>query len=262
MKANTHLRLLALVAVLSAAPLSAAEATAPAAPAPAAAKASEEDISALAEAQLEIKKQILVIMGSDKTEAEKLTAIKSLYPECKSIGSKALAAGMARVLRKAKEINLPTHDDRMRFAHWCAGVGIKDKAITQAIEDATNLSKGLPTLAAIIALTPEQVADAFLSTMQTCTNRMLHEDMTNQERIDFLEEMQHRLAIISKWVEETGKASEVTAILQARFGVTSTLRDQSVASQLSLGSDAELARAALNYLVALDSLTRTLYPQL
>ena len=260
MKAN--LLLLALVAAL-AAPLHADDAAPPAAPAPApaAAQASDERISVLAEAQVDIKKRILAIMDSDRTEAEKLAAIRALFPECRSIGSKALAAGMARVMHKAQAINLPTLEERTRFAHWRAGVGVKDKAIAQAIEDATNLSKGLPDLATIVALTPEQVADAYLGTMQTCTNRMLHEDMTNQARIDFLEEMQHRLAVIYTWVEETGKAGEVTAILQARFGVRATLRDQSVASQLSLANDPDLARAALNYLMALDSLSRILYPE-
>ncbi len=262
MKANTHLRLLALVAVLAAAPLGAAEAAAaPATPAPAAARASEERIATLAEAQLDIKKRILAIMGSDRTEAEKLAAIRAMHAECKSIGSKCLAAGMARVLRKAKEIGLPTYDDRMSFARWSAGVGIRDKALTQAIEDATSLTKGLPTLAAIMALTPEQVADAFISTMETCTNHMLREDLSNGERVDFLEEMQHRLSVIYSWAKETGKASEVTAILQTRFGVRSALNGQGVASQLSLASNADLATAARNYLIALDGLTRLLYPQ-
>ncbi len=239
----------------------AAEPAAPTAPAPAAAKVSEEDIIALAKAQIEVKMQILAIMGSDKTEAEKLEAILAMFPECRSIGSKALDAGMARVLRKAQEINLPTQDDRVRFAHWREGVGYEDKAIRQAIEDATNLSKGLPTHEAIVSMTPEQIADAFLGTMQTCTNKMLHDDLTNQERIDYLAEMQHRLAIIYIWIKDTGKAAEVTTILKSRYGVRNSLRNQSVISQLSLGNDATLARAALDYLIALDGLSRILYPE-
>ncbi len=261
MKTNTTLRLLALVAVLSAAPLGADEAAAPAAKVPAAAKASDEDITALAEAQIDIKKRILAIMGSDKSEAEKLAAVRALHPECQSIGSKALANGMARVLRKAQEINLPTYNDRARYAHWRAGVGISDKALTQAIEDAETLAKGLPALSTIVALTPEQVAIAYIGTMQNCTNRMLREDLTNEERVDFLEEMQHRLAILHTWAEETGRAAEVTTILRNQFSTRSALNGQGVASQLSLASSAELATAARNYFIALDSLTRLLYPE-
>ncbi len=240
--------LLALAALAATQPPAQA---APEQPAPAAA-APASQLDQASQTLLALTRDVATILEADTPEAEKLAALDALKPRAAAFGKEFGHLRHKRIALATEA--LMTEEDKARFAAIHKNLNLQGgselfkalEAIGKTIEENVPATPAAPTA----DTRPEDLAFSILATLSEGMALTQDRVLTNEQRVERLDELAARLERILDWAKQAGDTAAVAAQLREQGFDKDTLAEWNapIEQWQEQSEDPDLAAAAYDYL--------------